>query len=267
MEKREKALNRKHYFTVFCVLLILGVCCLFAVSFMRAGKEISLPDDIEITDAYQDEEIEAEVETEPLFLVSNSQVEQDLILSSYQDKAFHEDVLVFFQKITGSREIAEAILSNASACNVPPALAFSLCAEESGYNPRALNRNKNETIDRGLFQLNNASFPKLKTEDFYDSNVNASYGLTHLRWCLNTAGTEIAALAMYNAGATRVHSVGTPKSTLDYVSRILKRQRKIEERFADYYYRIVEERVASMEPPEKDEKVYFRFSLLAPLGR
>ncbi|WP_461249086.1 transglycosylase SLT domain-containing protein, partial [Treponema sp. R6D11] len=99
-------------------------------------------------------------------------------------------MLVFFHGLTGSREIAEAILFNASACNVPPALAFSLCAEESGYNPRALNRNRNETVDRGLFQLNNASFPKLKIEDFYDTGVNARHGLLHLRWCLNTAGTE-----------------------------------------------------------------------------
>jgi soluble lytic murein transglycosylase-like protein len=169
--------------------------------------------------------------------------------------------------MTGSREVAEAILSNASVCNVAPALAFSLCAEESDYNPRALNRNKNETVDRGLFQLNNASFPKLKIEDFYDTGVNAQYGLSHLRWCLNSAGTEIAALAMYNAGETRVRSAGTPKSTLDYVSRILNRQRKIEGLFADYYYRIVEERNVPVELAEEKEKVFFRFSLLAPLGR
>jgi soluble lytic murein transglycosylase-like protein len=149
---------------------------------------------------------------------------------------------------------------------VPPALAFSLCAEESGYNPRALNRNKNETVARGLFQLNNASFPKLNVEDFYDTGVNVRHGLSHLRWCLNSAGTEVAALAMYNAGASRVHTVGTPKSTLDYISRILKRQRGIEERFAEYYYRIVEERNA-VEVTEEKEQVFFRFSMLTPLGR
>jgi len=250
----------KTYLPAFCVLLLVGSCCFFAVVFGRGGKAPSLPDGAETRPV---EDGEAEL----AFPAQNSEEEQDLILSLYRDEAFREDVLVFFQEITGSREIASAILSNASDYNVAPALAFSLCAEESGYNPRALNRNKNQTVDRGLFQLNNASFPKLKVEDFYDTNINARYGISHLRWCLNTAGTEISALAIYNAGETRVRSVGTPKSTLDYVSRILKRQRKIEDNFEDYYCRVVEERNASMEIAKKEEKIFFRFSLLAPLGR
>jgi len=253
----------KTYLSVFCVLLLFGSCCFFAIAFDGSGKAPSLPDDTEVAETSPVEDGEAEL----AFPTLNGEEEHDLILLSYRDEAFREDVLVFFHDITGSREIAEAILSNASHYNVAPALAFSLCAEESDYNPRALNRNNNQTVDRGLFQLNNASFPKLKAEDFYDTDVNARNGISHLRWCLNTAGTEIAALAMYNAGETRVRSVGTPKSTLDYVSRVLKRQRKIEERFKDYYCRIVDERNASIELAEKNEKVFFRFSLLAPLGR
>jgi hypothetical protein len=240
------------------------VYCFFTAFFSGERTPLS-PDDVEIVETGLEEEEEDEAELS--FLALNSEEEQDLILLSYRDETFREDVLVFFQDLTNSREIAEAILFYASLYNVPPALAFSLCAEESGYNPRALNRNKNLTVDRGLFQLNNASFPKLKIEDFYDSNINASNGISHLRWCLNTAGTEVSALAMYNAGETRVRSVGTPKSTLDYVSRILKRQRKIEEHFADYYCRVVEERNTPVEIAEKEEKIVLRFSLLTPLGR
>jgi hypothetical protein len=232
-------------------------------------KAPSLPDDSEFAKTPIAETLPIqEDESELSFPAPDSEEEeQDIILLAYRDRTFREDVLVFFQDMTGSMEVAEAILSSASEYNVPPALAFSLCFEESRYNPRALNRNKNQTVDRGLFQLNSASFPKLKVEDFYDADVNASNGISHLRWCLNTAGSEIAALAMYNAGETRVRSVGTPKSTLDYVSRILKRQRKIEERFGDYYCRIVEERSAPIEVAKKEEKIFFRFSLLAPLGR
>ena len=255
-------MNKKNYYAFFCILLLFCVYYIFAV-FFGGKKAPSLPLDVEIAETSPEGEEEAQL---PL-LALNSEEEQDLILLLYRDEAFREDVLVFFQGLTGSREIAEAILFNASVYNVPPALAFSLCAEESEYNPRALNHNKNETVDRGLFQLNNASFPKLKIEEFYDSNVNASYGISHLRWCLNTAGTEISALAMYNAGETRVRSVGTPKSTLDYVSRILKRQRNIEEHFEEYYYRVVEERNTPVEIAEKEEKIVLRFSLLTPLGR
>ena len=256
-------MNKKDYFTAFCVLLLFGVCCFFALAF-GGEKASSLPDDAEIAETLPVQEAEAEL---AFHVLGSEEEERDLILLAYRGEAFREDVLVFFHDMTGSREVAEAILSNASEYNVAPALAFSLCFEESRYNPRALHRNKNATIDRGLFQLNSASFPKLKLEDFYDADVNASHGISHLHWCLNTAGSEIAALAMYNAGETRVRSDGTPKSTLDYVSRILKRQRKIEELFANYYYRVVEERSPPIEVAKKEEKIFFRFSLLAPLGR
>lgn len=202
----------------------------------------------------------------PAFLVLNMEEGQDLILHAYKDPVFRKDVTAFFGEMTGSRDIAQVILTGAVANDIPPALAFSLCKEESSFHPRALNRNRNETVDRGLFQLNSASFPKLTVEDFFDPAANTRHGLSHLRWCLNTAGTEVAALAMYNAGATRVRSTGTPKSTLDYVSRILKRQRNIEELFMAEYSRIAAEKseAANAVAPEKPQ---FRLSLLTPLGR
>lgn len=191
----------------------------------------------------------------------------DIILRAYHDPAFRGDVLAFFGELTGSPDVARVILSNASACDIPPALAFSLCKEESGYHPGALNHNRNDTVDRGLFQLNSASFPKLTLDDFFDPGINTRNGLSHLRWCLDTAGTEVAALAMYNAGATRVRSAGTPKSTLDYVSRILKRQHAIEELFTAEYRRVERERLVLAESAGQPEKPSLRLSLLTPLGR
>jgi len=186
---------------------------------------------------------------------------QDLIMISYRDPDLKEKVQAFFTDLSGSSEIAEAVLSNASTIGIAPALAFSLCAEESGYNPQAINRNRNDTIDRGIFQLNSASFPLLEVTDFYNIELNARYGLSHLRWCLDTAGTEVAALAMYNAGSNRVNSHGTPKHTLDYVSRILDRQRKIEKLFLTAYPNFIQIEIA-----EEPQKTSFRLSLLTPLG-
>lgn len=186
---------------------------------------------------------------------------QDIILSSYRDPEFQEKVIDFFGELTGSRDVASVVLANASAIGVAPALAFALCAEESGYNPQAFNRNKNNTVDRGLFQLNSASFPQLKVTEFYDSGKNAWHGLSHLRWCLNTAGSEVAGLAMYNAGMTRVRTGGTPKQTLDYVSRIINRERKTEELFLAEYAAITHIEIA-----EQPKKPPFRLSLLTPLG-
>jgi soluble lytic murein transglycosylase-like protein len=193
-------------------------------------------------------------------------VEQDPILEAYRNLALREWVVNFFGDYTGSTELAAVVLSNADVFDVPPALAFALCWEESQYKTRAVNRsNRNKTVDRGLFQLNSASFPKLKEEDFFNPGINAWYGLSHLRWCLDYAGTEVAGLAMYNAGSNRVKSNETPKRTLDYISRILDRRHKIDDRFlARPVPDAREEAGGDNAIAEKPGK--FRLNLLAPLG-
>ena len=165
--------------------------------------------------------------------------EGDPILAAYEDPLERDWIEAFFERMTGCRDIATIILTNAAEFDIPPSLAFSLSWEESRYNPRAVNRaNTNRTIDRGLFQLNSASFPDLKEQDFFDPRINAWYGLSHLRWCLDMAGTEVAGLAMYNAGLNRVRTDGTPKITLDYISRIINRQRRIDEIFLEEYMKM-----------------------------
>jgi hypothetical protein len=204
--------------------------------------------------------------SKPVVFALNVDETEDLIITAYRDPDLREEVLAFFEEITGSYEIAEVIMANAHVFEIPPALAFSLCAEESAYKVRAFNRNQNDTVDRGLFQLNSASFPKLEPEDFFDPIVNTWHGLSYLRLCLDTAGTDVAGLAMYNAGVTRVRQAGTPKTTLDYISRILDRQRKIEERFIAVYVRLIDREVEIIEVVE-EIKPPFRLSLLKPLGR
>jgi hypothetical protein len=157
---------------------------------------------------------------------------RDIVLESYQDPLLRDGVVEFFSVVADSRVLAAIILAEAAASNIPPALAFALCWEESRYTVRAVSaKNLNGSIDRGLFQLNNLSFPQLKEADFFNPETNAHYGIRHLRWCLDTAGSEIAGLAMYNAGATRVQSNNTPKRTLDYASRIMDLRNRIDEAF------------------------------------
>jgi soluble lytic murein transglycosylase-like protein len=244
----------KEFVTVLCVFL-LGV--VLGLSGFSCSKKISEAPAGEVT-VNTPEKDGAEF-AEPLA----SPGEVDLIQRSYRNAANRERVVDFFAALTGSAELAAVILANADIFGIPPALAFSLCWEESRYNPKAVNRkNRDRSVDRGLFQLNSLSFPDLKDEDFFDADINARYGLSHLRWCLDNAGTEVAALAMYNAGTARVRSGGTPHTTLDYISRILKRQRGIEESFAgDYSVRIAAAGISGNE-----ERTVFRLSLLAPLG-
>ncbi|OHE64103.1 MAG: transglycosylase [Treponema sp. GWB1_62_6] len=154
----------------------------------------------------------------------------DPILALYRSESSRADVVAFFSAIVHSEELARIILSRAEEFDVSPSLAVALVWEESKFDPRASNKNKT-SVDRGLFQLNSKSFPKLREGDFYDPDISARFGIAHLRWCLDLAGTEVSGIAMYNAGTTRVRTGGTPKATLDYVSRILTFRDGVEQLF------------------------------------
>jgi hypothetical protein len=182
------------------------------------------------------------------------------MLDLYRDPDYRDQVVAFFGALCGSLEVAAIILTNAAAFDIPPSLAFALCWEESRYNPLAVNRkNRDESIDRGLFQLNSRSFPKIADSDFFNPSINAWYGMGHLRLCLDTGGTEVAALAMYNAGTGRVRTLGAPKNTLDYIHRILERRRNIEGLFQAEFYVPVEWRLEEArkigEPRDAEEAI------------
>jgi soluble lytic murein transglycosylase-like protein len=168
--------------------------------------------------------------------ILESMEKPDAILAYYRTEANRPEILAFFSALAQSEEVAEAILVNADAFEIPPALAFALCWGESRFNSHAVNRkNLNKSIDRGLFQLNGNSFPKLTEAEFFNPVINAYYGISHLRWCLDTGGSEVAGLAMYNAGTGRVNAGTTPKHTLAHISRVLDFRRGIEALFHDEY--------------------------------
>jgi hypothetical protein len=162
----------------------------------------------------------------------------DFILDTYRNPETKEWVVGFFERICGSLAVAQAILEGADRYSISPSLAFALCWEESRFNPLAVNRkNQDGSIDRGLFQLNNRSFPKLTEAEFFNYRTNAFYGMAHLRICIDTGGSELSAAAMYNAGTWRVRSGGTPHQTLNYAERIFSSSRKVEAVFLETWAR------------------------------
>jgi hypothetical protein len=214
----------------FAVLIALNFCALIALRGFSSlwAPPPSPPQTIEEPEALIPEPFEG---LSSAFL-QEPELIQDLISEYYRDPLFRDLVTDFFSRITGSREIAEMILSAAETHKVPFSLAFSVAWEESRYRPKAINTyNRDGSVDRGLFQLNSRSFPKLSEADFFDPRINTRYGISHLRWCLDTGGSEIVALSMYNAGSVRVNTSGTPKMTLEYVGRVLSSRRKIDSLF------------------------------------
>lgn len=154
----------------------------------------------------------------------------DQIANYYTDVAKREGVIRFFASLTKSESVALAILENSVAQKVPASLAFAIAYEESRFNPKAFNKNAS-SVDRGLFQLNSTTFPELSDSQAFDPAFNAREGLGYFRHVLEIAGNEVSALAMYNAGRTRVSQKGAPVTTLDYISRILTYEKNIHSLF------------------------------------
>lgn len=182
------------------------------------------------------EEPEPELELTPFFEdvgMLSMFADEDEALVLYRDAASRKAVEWFYMNVVGNKEISDAILAEADKNDIAPSLAFALAYVESRYKVDAKNVNKNKTIDRGLFQLNSASFPNLTETEFFDPSVSAKHGMAHLRFCMDIAGNEISALAMYNAGTSKVRANNTPQLTLNYIGQIMTCRETIDRLFAD----------------------------------
>ncbi len=160
------------------------------------------------------------IAVEDVYTFATSNGEGDMALKLYRASDVQNDVISFYSSLTGNKNISVAILRHADENNISPSLAFALSWEESRFTPTAVNMNS-ASVDRGLFQLNNKSFPNLSEAEMFTPDINAKYGLSHLRFCIDMGGNDITGLAMYNAGIPAVQNGKTPSQTLEYVSRIL----------------------------------------------
>jgi soluble lytic murein transglycosylase-like protein len=144
-----------------------------------------------------------------------------------------ERVIDFYASYTGNRSIAQVIVSEAVANQIPVNLAFSLAWAESRYNPRAISgRNVHGTRDWGLFQLNDGGRPSWNRDDFFDVGKNASSAMVFLRHCIDEMGSVRMGLAAYNAGVYGVRQWGVPASTRRHVHAILTYEKELDRSFS-----------------------------------
>jgi hypothetical protein len=155
------------------------------------------------------------------------------ILALYREDVTHDAVEDFFRELTGSDEIALPILYHADRNDLSVSLVFALAWVESRFSPYAQNSNS-DSIDRGLFQLNSKSFRRLSTDDFYHPEVNARHGTDYLRFAMDYGGDARTAVAIYNAGLTRVRQNRTPQTTLNHVERVMAYKSSLERQFERY---------------------------------
>lgn len=152
--------------------------------------------------------------------------DEEVTLHLYRNALTRKYVLEYFENLTGSKEVRDAIIIWANTYNIPLDLAFALSWVESRFIVHARSENTS-SVDRGLFQLNSKSFPEVKEHEFYDPQLNARLGLSYLSKCIERGENEIVGLAMYNAGPSRVARGMTPHMTLEYISKIMRKREEI----------------------------------------
>lgn len=158
------------------------------------------------------------------------------LLVLYRDDHLRPLVMDYYASLTGDRAVALAILEACDELNLNPSLGFALAWNESKFNPRAVNDNGN-TLDRGLFQLNTRTFPRLDRKTVFDPKINALHGLGYYKAALARLGTEEKALGYYNSGIGLVSDRNLPRSTKAYVKKILAdRDRMDSDAIASIYF-------------------------------
>jgi len=90
--------------------------------------------------------------------------------------------------------------------HVNPVILRSIARVESGYNPRAFNRNPNGTFDYGVMQINSSWFPRLARfgilpAQLADPCINIYIGAWILSGNMREHGNTWKAIGKYNAAS------------------------------------------------------------------
>jgi len=161
---------------------------------------------------------------------------EDALLTLYRDDRLRPLVVEYYSQLTGDRSVAVAILETCDNLGVDPSLGFAIAWNESKFDPRAVSYNVT-TIDRGLFQLNSKTFPRLDRRTVFDPKSNAQHGLTFYKAAFDRLGTVEKALGYYNSGIGFLSDRALPRSTLNYVKKILAdRERMDRDAIAFLYF-------------------------------
>lgn len=168
--------------------------------------------------------------------VANYLEQADPSLALYREPVTRNAVIDFFIRVVGDEPLVVSVLESAEQHDITPTQAFTIAFIESSYRPDVVNRNPSSaTTDRGLFQLNDRTFPYLSDDDFFHPDTNSAYAMEHLRYAMNRADGDYAtAIAIYNAGERRVLAGETPESTQRYVRRATEYREELLRRFRVY---------------------------------
>lgn len=149
----------------------------------------------------------------------NDSVERKLKMGQYGN------LFEIYTNICRDQEIISLLIFKALEKGVPINLLFALVQQESGFDPKALNRNESGSEDVGLMQLNTKRFGKQKKVALYDIKTNVDLGTSHLLDLKNQYGSWEEGIMRYN---------GWGDAAVKHLAVVLKRERDIDRLYNSY---------------------------------
>ncbi|EBA3897083.1 lytic transglycosylase domain-containing protein [Salmonella enterica] len=124
------------------------------------------------------------------------------------------------------------LLQASSANHVPVEVVTSVISVEGGRHGISV-KNKNETEDLGIMQINTGAWLRLVSYTFFSGNTSAAYNALKNDDCFNIqVGTWILGYSIHLEngdlwnGVGRYHS-NTPKYKDNYITKVKERYRKL----------------------------------------
>ncbi len=122
-------------------------------------------------------------------------------IKQMQVEGGYDRVVDVYAVYTRDRSVAACIINNCVVFDVPVDIGFALCKRESGFETKAVHKNKSST-DYGLFQLNSSTFKALIKQNGIEwimkPENNIHTAIRHLRWLYDRYGSWDLAIVHYN---------------------------------------------------------------------
>jgi soluble lytic murein transglycosylase-like protein len=138
-----------------------------------------------------------------------------------RERESFEKVLEEVSSVKNTTNIPALVEKASLKYGIPKEILMAIISVESGFNPRAYNKNKDGTEDRGLMQVNyqhNLSLMKeygiTDPEQLYDPELNIEIGARILYENYKRFGNWVMAIKAYN---------GLKADNWDYVRKVLNK--------------------------------------------
>lgn len=108
-------------------------------------------------------------------IIDGKNLNKTVIERITDEKKTVNDEITEEEKETTEKEILQAIKETARKYGIDESQAVRIAKCESGLNPKAINKNAPDSIDRGLYQINSKWHPEVTEEEAFDYQFSINF--------------------------------------------------------------------------------------------